>query len=240
MLASRMLERSLRLLGVLQAAEPMDAQDAQDALDVLNDLLEAWRLHSLLVYARGRYLFPLQAGVGQYSVGPGGTLNASLAPTLPRPVRIEDAQFVTGSGPSTLDTPLPLLTENQYNEIAFKGMPSSWALWAYYGATYPLGTFVVWPVPSGSAQVRLTLWQPMSSIPTLETDVDLPPGYRRALQYNLAMELAPEYGVVPGQTVATLAMESKDSLQRANARPRTLAIPVRGSRQYTSGFGGYW
>lgn len=223
MLASRLIERSLRLIGVQQAAEPMDAQDAQDALDVLNDLLEDWRLHRLLVYSRERLLFPLTAGVGQYTLGPGGTLNASLAPTLPRPIAVEDARWVTQSGPQQLDTPLRLLTEGEYTAITLKGLPSSWALWAYYNPTYPLGTFVLWPVPSVSASVRLTLWTALAAIPTIETDVDLPPGYRRALQYALAMELAPEFGTAITPELAAMAMESKDSLMRVNARPMLLS-----------------
>lgn len=218
MLASRILERSLRLIGVLQAAEAMDAEDAQDALDVLNGMLEAWRLDSLLVYARLRYLFALTAGQAQYTVGVGGQFN------IERPVRIEDARYVTNSGPQELDTPLPLLTDAQYRDITQKALPSSWALWAYYDPTYPLGTFVLWPAPSLSNRVRLTVWQPLSTIPTIETEVDLPPGYRRAIEYNVAREMAPEYGVTlaPGHEVLTLAMESKEMLMRLNAQPMLL------------------
>lgn len=229
MLASRILERSLRLIGVLQAAEAMDPEDAADSLDVLNGMLEAWRLDSLLVYARLRYLFALTAGQAQYTVGVGGQFN------IERPVRIEDARFITGSGQQTLDTPLPLLTDAQYRAISVKFTPSAWGLWAYYDPTYPLGTFVLWPVPSTSASVRLTVWQPLATVPTIETDIDFPPGYRRALEYNLAREMAPEYGVAlaPGDERLTLAMESKDALMRLNAQPMLLRTNLgRGKYNY--------
>lgn len=226
MLASRLLERSLRLIGALQAAEPMEPEDAQDALDVLNGMLEAWRLDSLLVYARLRYTFALTAGLGQYTVGAGGNFN------IPRPVRIEDAKYVTGSGAQTLDSPLPMLTDREYRDITLKFLASNWGLWAYYDPTYPLGTFVIWPVPTVSNSVRFTVWNPLSSVPTIETDIDLPPGYRRALEYNLAREMAPEYGVSlqPLDERLVLAMESKNDLQRINAQPMLLTHAFAGSR----------
>lgn len=232
MRASRMLERSLRLIGVLEAGEPMEPQQAQDALEVLNDLLEAWRLCSLLVYARVRYLFPVSAGTGQYTVGPGGTLNATVAPTLERPVVLEDVRWVTNSGPQQLDTPLRMLTEQEYNDIPLKGLQSSWGQWCYYNPTHPLGTMILWPVPTISAFVRIPLWAVLAAIPTIETDVDLPPNYRRALQYNLARELAPEYGVTLGVDTLLLAQESQDALMKVNRRPRLLSMAAlrRGGR----------
>lgn len=50
--------------------------------------------------------------------------------------------------------------------------------------------------------------------PSLVSDaLDVPPGTVRALDYNLAMEIAPEFGVMPSQVVVKGAEETKDRLE---------------------------
>jgi len=55
-----------------------------------------------------------------------------------------------------------------------------------------------------------------------DTLYDLPPGYARALRYNLAVELAPEFGRPLDPLVAGLAAESLATIKRANVR----TVPV--------------
>jgi hypothetical protein len=67
----------------------------------------------------------------------------------------------------------------------------------------------------------------------LATDLAFPPGYLRAFRYNLACELAPEFGVEPTGQVMRIAMTSKRNLKRVNNPGDIMAMPypLIGSRQ---------
>jgi hypothetical protein len=53
----------------------------------------------------------------------------------------------------------------------------------------------------------------------------MPPGYLRAFKYNLACEIAPEFGVEPSPTVSRLAMTSKRNLKRINNPDDIMSMP---------------
>jgi hypothetical protein len=60
---------------------------------------------------------------------------------------------------------------------------------------------------------------------TLATNLYLPPGYLRAFKYNLACEIAPEFGVEPPPTVSRIAMTSKRNLKRINNPDDVMSMP---------------
>jgi hypothetical protein len=68
----------------------------------------------------------------------------------------------------------------------------------------------------------------------------MPPGYLRAFRYNLACEIAPEFGVEPPPTVARIAMTSKRDLKRQNNPDDIMALPysIVGTRQRFNIFSG--
>lgn len=67
--------------------------------------------------------------------------------------------------------------------------------------------------------------QELSEPATLDTTLAFPPGYLRAFRYNLAMELAPEFGVEPSPQVQRIAMTSKRNLKRINNPDDIMSMP---------------
>jgi hypothetical protein len=66
---------------------------------------------------------------------------------------------------------------------------------------------------------------PLTAPANLATVLAFPPGYLRAFRYNLACEIAPEFGVEPSPTVMRVAMTSKRNLKRINNPDDIMSMP---------------
>ena len=80
---------------------------------------------------------------------------------------------------------------------------------------YPLSTIYVFPVGSGGV-LTLSAVRPQVELNINDDVQDIyPPEWIRALKYNLAIEIAPEYGVTVSAEIVALAKESKDTVMRS-------------------------
>lgn len=203
--ARTLIARSLRDLGVLAVGETPTGPEASDALIKLNELLEAWSLERLMIYAINEVTKTLTGADATYTIGSGGDINTS------RPLRIEEAVLRDAQN---LDLPMRILTLEEYSSIALKSTTSTYSRWLYYDNAYPLGTITLWPVPSTSDKtLHLWLWQPLTSVASLDTSLNLPPGYTRALRTHLAADLAPEYGVEISAILAAVGADAKAAIK---------------------------
>jgi hypothetical protein len=91
--------------------------------------------------------------------------------------------------------------------------------------TYPNITMTVYPVPTKVLEWHFVSVQELTSPALLSTSLAFPPGYLRAFKYNLACELAPEFGVEPSPTVQRVAMTSKRNLKRINNPDDIMSLP---------------
>lgn len=212
-IASDLIKSSLRLIGAIATGETPSADELTDALGVLNDLVESWSAQQLTLFATTDQVFTVTAGKASYSIGPGGDWAGF------RPVDIASA-FMRYGG---IDYELSQIEGERYNQIALKAASAPVAQWLHYSPDFPLGTVILWPVPSVSgAQVTLSCNTPLSTITNPAQTINLPPGYSRALRYALAIELAPEFGVQAPADVVKTAAAAMSAVKRANKRTPVL------------------
>jgi hypothetical protein len=83
----------------------------------------------------------------------------------------------------------------------------------------------IYPRPTQDLEWHFVSVQELDNPATLATDLFFPPGYLRAFTYNLAMEIAPEFGVEPSPQVQRIAMTSKRDLKRINNPDDVMSIP---------------
>lgn len=203
---------SLRLLGVIASGETLDASQATDGLSSLNDWLDSLSNDDLLIPAITREVFALVAGQGTYTMGAGGNFNTA------RPMTYENAWLqVAGTSP-LLEIPIRIVTEAEFARIPVKTLQSSYPSTLYREDTYPLDNLNLWPVPSQTNSLVLYTSKPLANV-TLDTVFSLPKGYNRALRYNLAIELAPEYGKQPSELITGVAIQALSEIKRANFKP---------------------
>jgi hypothetical protein len=215
--ASNLIAGSLRLLGVLAAGESLPADMGADCLTALNQLLDGWSTERLAIYSQTRNLFALVSGTQRYTIGTGGTWNQD------RPLWIDAAAYLTSAG---LEVPIRVLTRDEWAHVGQKSISDAVPQAVFYNPTFPLGAVDVYPKPT-DASVQIVLYTPLAALTTvaaLTTSISVPPGWLKALRYNLALELAPEYGVALDPGILAGAADSKATIKRTNEQLDELVI----------------
>jgi len=216
--AGDIINGSLRLIGQLAEGEVPSADTAQDALNAMNQMIDSWSTERLAVFATQEQVFIWPTSAASRTLGPTGDFVGE------HPIKVDDSTYFKDST-SGLSFGIKLINQQQYNAIALKTVTSTYPQVMWVNETYPNIEMTIYPVPFKALEWHIVSVQPLSSAATLATDLSFPPGYLRAFRYNLACELAPEFGVEPSPQVQRIAMTSKRDLKRINNPDDVMAIP---------------
>jgi hypothetical protein len=211
------IKSSLRLLQVLASDMVLTDSEANDALDCLNLILaDAWPNESLMVSHITKEQFPLVSGKNPYTIGIGGDFNTS------RPISIEMATINIGGA----DYPVQQLAFDDWAAVRLKSLATGYVEYFYVDETYPLSNLYIYPIWNSATPTNLTLYsrKPFSAFNNLTDTVIMQPGAVRALKYQLAVELAPEYQTTAGDDVKRLLSEAKAAIKRTNKRAITSQV----------------
>ncbi len=206
--AQTIIDRALRLIGAIASGESPTTDEGTDALTALNAMIDSWRNDRLMVYALSESTLTLTPTDASYTIGTGGNINTT------RPVKIESAFCRAGS----VDFPVDVIGKARYDAIPDKTTTSDIPDFLYYDSAVTTGNINLWPVPTTANVLHVTMWTVLSTLAAVSTTVTLPPGYERALAYNLAIEIAPEYEKTVSQEVAKIARDSLAALKKINSR----------------------
>ena len=210
-----LITSAMRKTGFLTMIETPDADVAADGLVMLNDLLDSWSTESLLIVSRSLETFNLSGGVGSYTIGVGATFD-TVRPTL------IVASYITFG---TTDYSQEIIDDTNFARITQKITQSSLPDYLNYDNAFPVATIKLWPVPSTSYTITLLTEKPIITFAATTSTVSLPQGWKRAIIYNLAEEMAPEYGQPISGDVARIAKQSKIAIKRAITKNRTMDVP---------------
>jgi len=83
----------------------------------------------------------------------------------------------------------------------------------------------VYPVPTLPLEWHIVSVEELTQPATLATTLSFPPGYLRCFRFNLACEIAAEFGVEPSPQVQRIAMTSKRNIKRINNPDDVMAMP---------------
>lgn len=205
-------------MGVLADQETPTASQSVGALVKLNDLIESWNIDPQKIYGATQSIIPFVANKATYTIGPSGDLNI----VRPNGIFAAFVRNTTATPSQQQDIPITILTDQQWADIPVKGMQGTFPYAVWFNMTYPLITAYVTPIPTGS-NYSLVIWDGNDNgTLALNTVLDLPPGYKRAMKYGLFVELAAGYQIQVPQSIASLAVTSKLSIDRQNLTINTL------------------
>jgi hypothetical protein len=216
--AGDQINRALRLLGVLAEGETPTAAMSQDALTAMNQMIDSWNTESLSVFCTQDQVFTWPAGENIRTLGPSGNFVGN------RPVLLDPATYYRDAG-TNVSFGIKFINQQQYDGIAVKTVTSTYPQVIYVNMGFPDVTMYVYPRPTRDLEWHFVSVQELDQPATLETELHFPPGYLRAFTYNLAMEIAPEFGVEPAPQITRIAMTSKRNLKRINSPDDVMSMP---------------
>ncbi len=218
--AATQIYGALRLCGILAEGETPSSETAANGLTAFNQWLDADSINRGSVFALQDQPFSWIANTASRTLGPSGTLGVGT-----RPIALDASTYFVDTTNSISFGPIPLVDAEVYNTIASKTQTSTYPDVLWVNMTMPDITLTVYPVPT----IALT-WHFMSVIPLtqpalLSTALSVPPGYLRYFRYNLAVELASEFGVEAPPDVRRIAAQTMRSIKRINKPDMSMGIP---------------
>ena len=231
--AADQINGALRLIGQLAEGEIPSLETYQDALTAMNQMIDSWSTERLAVFSTQDQVFTWPNGVAHRTLGPTGDFVGN------RPVLLDDSTYFRD--PSTgISFGIKMVNQQQYNGIAVKTVTSTYPQVMWINMDHPDIDMYVYPVPTKALERHFVSVTELTQPALLSTTLSFPPGYLRAFKYNLAAEIAAEFGVEPSPTVARIAMASKRNLKRINNPDDIMSLPysIVGTRQRFNIFAG--
>lgn len=214
--------------------EPIDDADAELALRVANDMLDSWSNETLSCFAILEQSLVLQPGVGQYTIGPGGSVNSA------RPLKL-----IEGPGSAyTMDTNgnrygMEVVPRDKWNMVTSNTLvDANVPIYLFYDPQFPLAFLNFWPIPNIGWTAYWDSYLQLTDFSVLSSAFSFPPGYKKAIQDNLAVELWPYcFRNKPiDSLLVEIASRSKGNIKRTNIRENIAvydrALTVNGTPTY--------
>lgn len=216
--AGDLINGALRLIGQLAEGETPSAETSADALFAMNQMIDSWNTEKLSIYNTQDQTFTWPAGEIQRHLGPTGEFVGN------RPVLLDDSTYYRDPG-TNVSFGIKFINQQQYDGIAVKTVTSTYPQVMWINMEYPNIQMTIYPKPTRDLEWHFISAQELTQPATLATDILLPPGYLRAFRYNLACEIAAEFGVEPSNQVKRIAMSAKRNIKRINNPDDIMSMP---------------
>ena len=216
--AGDQINGALRLIGQLAESETPSAATSADALTALNQMLDSWNTERLSVFSTQDQVFTWPANTATRTLGPTGNFVGN------RPILVDDSTYFIDPG-NGISFGIKLINQQQYNGIAVKTVTSTYPQVMFVNMKMSDIEMTVYPVPTTALQWHIISVTELTQPATLATTLVVPPGYVRAFRFNLASEIAAEFGVEPPPQVQRIAMSSKRNIKRINNPDDVMSLP---------------
>ena len=198
---------------------PVAAQTASALISLNNmiSLLGADMLQGVVVTES----FSVVAADAEYTIGSGGQWDTV------RPMAVKSC-FLRND--DDYDTPVKILSSQEYINLsnkAFSARPTG----LYFLPEYPLAKIIFNTSPNAGYDAYFEFVKNFTEFALTSTSVALPPEYKEALVYNLAVSLAEDWDRVVPKSVYEKAMMTREIIDHLNAttkRPPLLRFDFAG------------
>jgi len=179
---------AIRKLGVLAEGQSPSTANINDGATALNMLVAKFRTVGMPIWARKTYSFSPTANNAIYQIGIGKTLNTAY------PLHVLQAYRRDGTDSTKVD--MQIVPNFNYN--LYPSNSGGFPIQMTYQPFVNYGEISLWPVPDSSATsstITVIYQAPFQYFDNATDTMDFPEEWYMAIVYNLAVALAPEWGI---------------------------------------------
>jgi len=217
----QIISSALRKLGVLELGDTPDPATVANAAIILNLFIKQMGTEGIKLWTVEEGVLPLIAGQTSYTLGGSGSDTFYLANDVTMTaVQDKPLKFIQSwirNTTSNIDTPLLINSKQEYNILGSK-FSTGVANTAYYDPRNTYGYLYLFLTPDVATatnyQLHFNYQRPIYDVSYASSNVDFPNEWLNVLVWNLADQLALEYGVPQGnrQEIGQRAVAYKTQL----------------------------
>jgi hypothetical protein len=153
-------------------------------------------------------------GDSEYTIGSGGQWNTA------RPISVRSCYLRDADD---FDWNVRIISSKDYNRYSNKSY-SARPTELVFIPEYPLAKIIFNTSPDMAYDAHFEFEKNFTEFATAATAVTLPPEYKEALVYNLAVSLAEDWNREVTKSVYAQALRTRDVIERLNAAARTVPL----------------
>lgn len=209
------VEDAVYELGILAPGDPLTPNISSHALRMLNRLVESLNIEGLLIYDEERNVYPLTVGTQTYELGPATDpqLDPPITLSTTRPVLISRLGVLLTENNPTNEIGVSLLSDEDWAGVSVKQTTGGFPTGVHITGDFPTRKVECWPIPGMVCSLVVYNMRVIPTFTDLTNVISLPQGYEDLLMYNLAIRLAPSYGIQASPTTIELARQAKTRLR---------------------------
>jgi hypothetical protein len=217
-LGTNIINPSLRIAGITTLPGTLPSTDqSTELITAVNRLLGSWNAEGTKIFSQLIQTFSLTAGQKIYTIGPGAQLDTT--PSM-SPIFLTAADFIFPGTPQVRREITIMRTVQEWESIGVQDIAGAPCWFLYFDNGYDsngYGKVYIAPQPPTGYTLELAYGNQLRTTFSATTDAFImPPGYERALVYNLAVDAATLYP------------------EFANIRPEAIEIAKKLAREITS------
>lgn len=181
--AQRIIRMAYKDAGLIQDGDEPSGEQYADGLMRLNDIANLWQTQGLKLWLNQDIAVPLTAGQGNYTLGPGGSVN------MAKPLRVIEAYYLDING---IRRPLVVLSWDDYFRLSQINQVGQINSYFVNKQQLTLNLFF-WNIPDTNAAtgtVHLLVQNQITQMVSLTDTTAFPIEWSMGLRWALADELA--------------------------------------------------
>jgi hypothetical protein len=153
-------------------------------------------------------------------------------------LRIERAFTRTPGVSSPVDFPMEIISSARYQEFTVKKIGTNYPTHLYYEPSFPIAYLYTFPVQTTALEIHMSVWNKLTQFASVNDTVSVPEGYLNAIRYNLAVEIAPQYGkvLVKGTPIFDRAAQLLRQLKAINQEEKHAVLDLALVNNQSHGF----